>query len=238
MRRYLVVDDNAELAENVAEILCDLGDHAVGISDPKQALELLKAERFDALITDLQMPLMNGLELVRAAREFDARLPVLAMTAYAGDSLVTAAQQQGLLGVLPKPVPIEQLLALARLARRTSLVLLVEDDAALSENLAEVLRMRGLCVAVAANLAALERMIGELRPSLALVDLKVVGGNAGDALAKVVAKFPLLPVVVMSAFHELRSLALNRPFVEKPFDTPALLATIETLVAAGCGEEA
>ena len=39
MRRYLVVDDNAELAENVAEILCDLGDHAVGISDPKQALE-------------------------------------------------------------------------------------------------------------------------------------------------------------------------------------------------------
>src|SRR5687767_814508 len=133
MRRYLIVDDNRPLAENLAEIVRDRGDEAVVATSGAEALALLTAERFDAVLTDMRMPAMDGAELIREARRHDPGLPAIVVTAFSKDAGIRAAQNEAPLAVLPKPVPVPQLLHLLAVARRNGRVILVEDDPVLCD---------------------------------------------------------------------------------------------------------
>ena len=112
MKRYLVVDDNAAFAENLAEILRDAGAEVVVAEHGQNALALSGRTRFDALVTDMRMPAMSGARLVHEIRRIDPGLPAVVVTAYTGESDLLAARQEGLLAVLPKPVPVDKLLSL------------------------------------------------------------------------------------------------------------------------------
>ena len=64
MRRYLIVDDNRDFADNLAEIVRDAGDEVTIAEGGPEALALARGTRFDAVLTDMRMPLMGGAELV------------------------------------------------------------------------------------------------------------------------------------------------------------------------------
>ena len=119
-RRYLIADDNRALAENLAEIMRDLGDEVCIANDGADALRLIRANKFDALLTDMRMPLMGGAALIKAIRGADPDLPVVVMTAYTGESDLDDARHSGVLAVLPKPVPIPLMLTLVSGARRVA----------------------------------------------------------------------------------------------------------------------
>ncbi len=231
MRKVLVVDDNIPLAENLAEIVTDsdLGD-AVVASSGARALELLQRERFDVMITDMRMPGMDGAELIQRARKIDPELPVVVITAYTGDDDLARATREGLLTVFGKPVPTQTLLGFVSSARRSRPVLIVEDDITLADAIAGSLRERGLSTMTANSLSEIERVGGA--PSVALVDLRMPGGEHDCAsLERVKARFPKVPLVIMTAFRaEMVSLP-PVPIVEKPFDTNSLLELVETLSA-------
>src|SRR5213082_536696 len=140
MRKYLVVDDNRAFAENVAEILRDEGADVTIADGGLQALELAQRSRFDALVTDMRMPVMSGARLVHEIRGVDPGLPAIVITAYTGENDLLAAREEGLLAVLPKPAPLDRLVELLRTARRDGLVAVIEDDSALADNLTEALR--------------------------------------------------------------------------------------------------
>jgi CheY-like chemotaxis protein len=229
MRRYLIVDDNREFAENLAEILRDRGAEADLAGSGPEALERVRATRYQALVTDMRMPLMGGAELVNQARRIDPDLAAIVVTAFAGDGALEAARREGLLAVLAKPVPIAQLLELLSAARRRGLVVVVEDDVRLSDNLCEALRGRGFAAVTAASVLETERL-GLVRPFCALVDLRVPGGPDGEAMRRLGERFPGLPMLVMSGVHE--GPASGAPvFFRKPFDTGAMLAAVERLHA-------
>src|SRR3990172_12985520 len=143
MRRYLIVDDNRALAENLGEILGDLGDEVARADGGEQALALASARQFDVLVTDMRMPLMGGAELIHHVRRVDPGLAAIVITAYELDLKLEAARREGLLATLPKPVPIARLLELMRVARRDGLADVIEDDPAMSDNICEGLRGRG-----------------------------------------------------------------------------------------------
>ena len=81
--RVLVVDDDPDIAHFVRAVLQKAGMTAVACFDPLEALALAARERFDAVITDIEMPGMNGLEFVGKLRELQPDLPVVVMTAHA-----------------------------------------------------------------------------------------------------------------------------------------------------------
>ena len=230
MRRYLIVDDNRDFAENLAEIVRDLGDEVTIAGGGAEALSLARGTRFDAVLTDMRMPLMGGAELVHEIRRLDPGLAALVITAHAGDDALEAARREGLLAVLPKPVPVDRLLELLGAARRDGLVVIVEDDQRLSDNLCEVLRSQGFAAVTAASVLETERL-GPVRPFAALVDLRVPGGPDGEAMRRLGVRFPGLPMVIMTALHDHAPLP-PMPFFQKPFDTAALLAAVERLHAA------
>jgi two-component system, response regulator PdtaR len=227
MRRYLVVDDNAAFAENLSEILRDTGAEVATAPSGIRALELTAGRRFDAVVTDMRMPIMTGATLVHELRRVDAGLPAIVVTAYTGETDLAAARHEGLLAVLPKPPPIERLLELLGSARRDALVALVEDDDALSDNLCEALRDRGFSAVTARSVTETDRL-GEVQPFAALVDLRMPGGPDGEAMRRLSRRFPRLPMFVITA-HAEAALPVETFF--KPFDTGRVLAALERLHA-------
>jgi CheY-like chemotaxis protein len=67
--RALIVDDQLQVAEFLAEMLKILGYEAVAESDPQRALQWLEDEEFDVVISDFKMPAMSGIEFFHAATE-------------------------------------------------------------------------------------------------------------------------------------------------------------------------
>jgi CheY-like chemotaxis protein len=230
MRHYLIVDDNCALADNLSEILRDRGDEVTVAENGAQALGLVRGRRFDALVTDMRMPVMGGAELVHQVRAVDPGVAAIVVTAYVRGNELALARSEGLLAALPKPVPIGRLLELLSVARRDGLVVVVEDDGALCDNLCEALRFRGFAAVTAASVLETERL-GPVKPLCALVDLRIPGGPDGQAMRRLAHKYPGLPMLVVTALREPPPIPCEAVFA-KPFDTAALLATVERLHGA------
>ena len=115
LTRVVVVDDNVEYAQNIAEILEISGCATEVYGSAEEALPGALAPRVTTIITDYRLPGMNGIELVR--RIFSERDGVRAVviSAYADDKAVDAARLLGA-DFLPKPVDFGVLGRLVRVA--------------------------------------------------------------------------------------------------------------------------
>ena len=107
--RVLVVDDEHAMAEMLADGLADHGYEAVATASSEDALRSLGEEAFDALVTDLRMPRVDGLALLAAARKRSADLPVIVMTAYGAVDSAIESIHQGASHYLTKPFKLEEL---------------------------------------------------------------------------------------------------------------------------------
>jgi DNA-binding NtrC family response regulator len=105
----LIVDDEPDLVENSARILGRIGYDCIAATDPHRGLEMIETERPDLLLTDLKMPGVDGIALLRHAREVDPAMPVVMITAFATIESAVAAIKEGAFDYLPKPFSVEQL---------------------------------------------------------------------------------------------------------------------------------
>src|ERR1041385_522848 len=76
----LIVDDAALHMKALCDTLKDEGFTTTGFTSPKEALDTLGRQEFDLLLTDLMMPEMDGISLVKAALEIDTNLVAIVMT--------------------------------------------------------------------------------------------------------------------------------------------------------------
>jgi len=114
VQRILVVDDEPNVARFLQAALQDLSDCEVGVAaSGEQALRLLKERPFDLLITDYQMPGMDGIVLAGQVRVFHPRTVIMIITAFADDALCRAGAAAGVQQVVHKPVKSGTLRALA-----------------------------------------------------------------------------------------------------------------------------
>jgi DNA-binding NtrC family response regulator len=107
--RILIVDDEPDMVDNCARILRRTGHRCLTTTDPRRALALLESERPDLLLTDLKMPEIDGLALLRRAHELDPALPVIVVTAFATIESAVAAVKEGAFDYLPKTFSLDEL---------------------------------------------------------------------------------------------------------------------------------
>jgi chemosensory pili system protein ChpA (sensor histidine kinase/response regulator) len=102
----LLVDDSLSVRKVLARRLARLGFEVTTAQDGEEALELLREGRFDALVTDLEMPRLNGYELIETVRRRPATrdLPVVVITTRAGREHGELAHRLGADRYLTKPV--------------------------------------------------------------------------------------------------------------------------------------
>jgi len=116
--RILVVDDEPGMLEVCADALASLSDTQILTeSNSTRAAEVLRESGIDLLITDMRMPGLSGLELLRAAREIDPSLHVLVLTAYPDVDNAVEAMKTGAVDYISKPFhPGDLLRTVSRLA--------------------------------------------------------------------------------------------------------------------------
>lgn len=104
--RLLVVDDEAPQQRALCEILIDQGYDVVGCTDPLVALDKLDRSPFELLLTDLQMPGIDGIELTRRAQAVAPDMVVVLMTAHGSIGSVVDAMKNGAIDYVQKPFRI------------------------------------------------------------------------------------------------------------------------------------
>jgi DNA-binding NtrC family response regulator len=228
--RVLIVDDQIEFAENIAEILAGIGFETEVASSAEAGLERILQGGITALITDFKLPDRNGAELIEDIRQLGNRIPALVMSAYTDDRTMDRAQAAGAWLFMPKPVPLSALMeAFESLAKRPAAALVVDDELALTENLAEALASAGYDVLVSRT--ATEALSQRRRIESAVVDYRLPDGSGIQLAQRLRARDPFIRILFISGYiDELRgSLPTDlskTDTMEKPVDPDRVISWV------------
>jgi two-component system response regulator PilR (NtrC family) len=107
--KILIVDDNPHMSSLLSDILDFFDYKAAGAQDGEKALEILEKESFDMVITDLRMPKMGGMDLLRTIKDKFPHLPVVVITGFGTDSSQSDAFDAHADGFLAKPFKVEEI---------------------------------------------------------------------------------------------------------------------------------
>ncbi len=110
--RILVVDDEEIKRVSLVDTLSDDGYHTTAASNGDEALGLLEKEHFDVVVTDLRMPQIDGMELLKHIKHNIANTAVIMMTAYGSIPLAVQAMKQGAFTFITKPFRNETIIPL------------------------------------------------------------------------------------------------------------------------------
>jgi DNA-binding NtrC family response regulator len=109
--RLLVVDDDSLNARTLSEIFTLRGYDAQEAHSGQAALEMVKQAHFSCVLSDIKMPEMNGVELLKAVKAIQPDIVFILMTAYTDGDLIMQGVREGALVTMTKPLDIERLLA-------------------------------------------------------------------------------------------------------------------------------
>jgi DNA-binding NtrC family response regulator len=107
-KRILVVDDQVSMRETLTDMLEILGYGSAAAGNGEEALQVLERETFDLVIADLNMPRMDGIELLCKIKESWPNLPVVIITGYRTVHTEKKILQKGADGFIPKPCTLKR----------------------------------------------------------------------------------------------------------------------------------
>ena len=170
--RILVVDDDQFTLRSTAQVLGSESYQVVTAAGGSEAIGLLRQDSFDLVLTDLRMPEVDGLEVLRWAREIAPRAVVLILTGYASVASAVEALRQGAYDYLVKPYAVDELKL--KIERGLERVLLAEERQRAEEELRhhheELAALNTIAAAVSQSLDLKERLTAALTETLAVLN--------------------------------------------------------------------
>ena len=111
-KNLLIVDDSASVRQMIEATLKSASYSVTSAKDGQEALDLCKTRRFDFVLTDQNMPRMDGLTLIKSLRSLDSykRTPLIMLTTEAGDMMKAQGRAAGATGWMVKPFDPQKLL--------------------------------------------------------------------------------------------------------------------------------
>jgi len=233
--RILIVDDDRRMTHTLADILSLSGYKPVEAWSGPEALEKVRTQTFNCVLTDVRMPNMDGVELHRQLRQAQPGLPVVLMTAYASDEIVRRGLDEGVVGVYDKPLDLHQLLNFFSSLAKNSIIVIVDDDPNFCKTLSDLLQQRGFSVAqITDPHTEVERMASHAQ--VILLDMKLNQVNGLDVFKQFRARCPVLPILLVTGYRQEMSAAIQAALeigaytcLYKPLEIPALLQMLAQL---------
>lgn len=170
-RSILVVDDDRQMVRTLRDVLELSGWRTAGAHDGASAVEALSRADYDAVLMDIRMPGMNGVEALRSIRARKPRARVVLMTAFTAPELVQEAEREGALRVLPKPVSLPPLLDLLHASLHADSVMVVDDDPLFLRTLTDLLAQQGYTVVPARSCDEAIEAMQRQQPAAVLLHL-------------------------------------------------------------------
>lgn len=237
-REILLVDDDADVCETLKDIL-EMENYEVRVANNGyEAIEAMQEGRFDAVLMDIVMPGINGVETLKRLKEFSPLTPVIMVTAHAVNELIDEAIREGAYTALKKPVDFDRLFSIINSATDTSgRVLIIDDDRELCEVIRELITDRGYRAEVASNSQDAIQLASETRFDALILDLKMPGLNGYDIFKNIKEIRPDTEAVIITAYKdEMRDLVQKtidrgaRDCLAKPFDFDRLMTLVNNIV--------
>ncbi len=193
--RVLIVDDEPSMRELLAIVLGREGYDVVAADCGREALRVIRERSIDLLISDIRMPDMSGVDVLRAARDADPEVPGIVMTAFASTETAVEALRLGASDYLTKPFDVDELKIVVRnaLERRH----LRQENLELKRTLSTTHRFANMIGRSEAMLAVF-RLIETIAPTGSTVLITGESGTGKELVARAIH------------FHSLRR---DRPFV-------------------------
>ena len=110
--RILIVDDDVHCAESILDVLTEIGYVCEMVHNGQDALDKLKVSSYDLLLTDIKMPVLNGVQLTAYLRQDNKDIPILVMTAFRYEPLKQQASRLDIQGVIYKPMDMDELIGM------------------------------------------------------------------------------------------------------------------------------
>lgn len=195
----LVVDDDRQMAKTLSAVLRVNGWQTLNAYSGEEAVAVVRESELSAVLMDVKMPGMNGVEAFQAIRRLRPTLPVILMTAYSAHELLAEAEREGVLSILPKPIPWPKLTELldAAVDGRGSL-LVVDDDPEFLKTLARVMEERGRPCLQALTLDEALDLLGREAPRIVLLDLRLDHAEPRDAVFAIKQVSPAVILILCS----------------------------------------
>jgi two-component system NtrC family response regulator len=207
METILVVDDEKNYLVVLSAFLSDEGYEALTEDSSQRALEILESADLDLVLTDMKMPSMDGIELLRGIKEKSPDLPVVMMTAHGTVEKAVEAMQLGAFNFIQKPFQNETLIQIVNKAIATYRV--VKENRRLAQALKDRYRF-GNIIGKSKSLQAVFDIVRKVAHTKATVLITGESGTGKELIAK--------------AIH------FNSPRRDKPFVAVSCAALSETLL--------
>jgi DNA-binding NtrC family response regulator len=210
--QILIVDDQIDMRQVLRYALTREGYSVTTVPTIEQAADLIERQSFDLVILDVFFNRQtDGLSLLEALREKQARMPVLIYSAFLTAKLKEEALQKGAVEALSKEDDIRDLLqrirrilgSKDRLLRNTpdlkdKVILVVDDEAGVRDMLAQYFGPRVRKVVQAATGEEALKLVRSENPVAVLLDIHMPGMNGLETLEKIRAMKPHLPIFIMT----------------------------------------
>ena len=244
-RRILVIDDSKLVHKHLVPPLEAEGYEVVSAYDGSQGVEAAKKSPPDLIISDIEMPVMNGFEAVRAIRSVPAlrEVPIIMSSTLSSVADQRRGFAAGVDDYVTKPVHIPDLLARLDLIFKRNLagrenILVVESDPTLARATVQVLSRQGFSPRVCSTLGEAIKVLRRFSHELVLCESELSDGSALDLL-KAMKDLPSAGNSGMLVFTEaegeteakMLTQAGARGTVTKPFNHDSLLAAVERTLA-------
>lgn len=233
--RILVVDDNEEFCQNLADIMEMKGYRVATAQDGFKAIDMVKQDSFDLVLMDVKMPVMNGVETFKKIKQIAPLLPAIMVTAYQVEELIRDALREGAFGCLNKPLDFPKLFETIEDVRaKGALILVADDDQGLCTNMSEILTQRGYQVATASDGGAAVHKCWESDFDIILLDMKMPPLNGLETYLAIRAIRPNVVVIFITGYRKEMSVLVEQAMrqnaytcLEKPIDMDTLFYLLE-----------
>jgi DNA-binding NtrC family response regulator len=210
----LIVDDEVDFLAATAKTLTRRGFDIQTAPDGETALRMLGEQRYAAVVLDVRMPGMPGVDLYRRINAGWPGLPVIIMTGDATKEQAFDFAQLGVFAYLTKPCDVEKLAetihraaerdqgmpaeVLDRNAMKKIRLLVVDDERDFLEGLSRTLGRRGMKVTTADNGAAALEILSRQEFDVALLDVKMPGIDGIELMQRILKHYPRTQVLLLT----------------------------------------
>lgn len=239
-KHVLIVDDEKEVRDSLTAVYKSKGYTVTAKGDAMSALEFLKKQNVDVVVTDLYLPNLNGMELLKRIKKKYPRIKVIMMSAMGTESTFERAKKLGAEGFLQKPFALSSAVSILeegvkREEEITESVLVVDDRSELRTSVAYLLKTKGYKTDAAASAEEALKKAGKKMYDVIVLDVNLPGKKGYEIIPEIKALHPGTKILLMTGEaedHELEEgLRLGAvTYMRKPFDLTAFLKTLRQVL--------
>ena len=204
--KIMVVDDEPRMLSTITVILEDAGYDVYGVADGYKAVELASQGTFALVFMDISLPGIDGVETFRQIKSVSPGTPVIMMTGYSVEDLITQALEEGAYTVLYKPFDINRLLVTVNDVLNVPCVLVVGGGPDNQESVKVMVENFGYKAAMASDVEQAAAQIESKDYDVILMEMGTPGMDEFEGCRRIVESIPSAKVVFITD-HQVNEFA-------------------------------